>query len=1041
MVTVSYRRRTAGILVATLVATMLAVINSATAVNAAAVLPSGFREQTVLIGLDQPMNIEFAPDGRIFVAEKAGRIKVFDSVADTTPTLFADLSANVHNQNDRGLLGLALHPDFPTQPYVYVLYTYDAPPGQVAPVWNDNCSAVGGANGGRCIVTGRLSRLQASGDAMIGTEQVLLHDWCQQYPSHSIGDLHFGTDGMLYVSAGDGASYGVVDYGQLGVPSNPCADPPGGTMTTPTAQGGALRSQDVRTTGDPAGLDGAILRLDPLTGAAAAGNPAGTSADLNTRRIVAHGLRNPYRFAMRPGSSEVWIGDVGWNTWEEVNRLTSATAAVTNFGWPCFEGTGRQGGYDGANLNLCESLYTAGGQKAPHYTYQHTAKVVTGETCPTGGSSTSGMAFYPNSGGDYPAAYRGAVFFADYTRDCIWAMRPDAPGGVPVAANRLTFVAAAANPVDLAIGPGGDLYYADAGGTVRRIRYFAGNQPPNAVLVAAPTTGISPLTVRFDASSSTDPDPADAGLLRYEWDFTDDGTVDAWTPTATYIYPPGGPYTARLRVLDSLEASDTQTVAIQAGNTPPDPLIDLPASGATFGVGQNISFVGHATDPEQSELPASALRWRLLQYHCYTLDSCHVHTVQEWTGVAGGTFPAPDHEYPSYLELALTATDAGGLSTTTTRRIDPRTVDLTFTSNPPGLQLAVGSTIQTTPFTRTVIQGSDNSVSGVTPQSAGGKPYTFAAWSDGGAQTHNVTAPTTPRTYTATFVPQRLPQAQTAVQSVDSQETAAYNGRGTNVLDGNPATLWHTQYQAADPPPPHDIRLRLDGTYDVTGLSYLPRQDASEGRIARYEVYVSADGVTWGSPVALGSFANVAAEQTVTFPAKTGRYVRLRAMSEVAGRAWTSVAELNVAVAARLPRTAMTVRSADSQETVGSNGQAVNVLDGNPATIWHTEWQAADPPPPHEIQLDLGRTAAVSCVFYQPRPDHSNGRIGDYEVHTSTDGTTWGTAAATGTWIDTPAEQTACFSPRSARYLRIRALTEVAGRPWTSVAELRVAAR
>ena len=134
-------------------------------------------------------------------------------------------------------------------------------------------------------------------------------------------------------------------------------------------------------------------------------------------------------------------------------------------------------------------------------------------------------------------------------------------------------------------------------------------------------------------------------------------------------------------------------------------------------------------------------------------------------------------------------------------------------------------------------------------------------------------------------------------------------------------------------------------------------------------------------------------------------------MSEVAGRAWTSVAELNVAVAARLPRTAMTVRSADSQETVGSNGRAVNVLDGNPATIWHTEWQAADPPPPHEIQLDLGRTAAVSCVFYQPRPDHSNGRIGDYEVHTSTDGTTWGTAAATGTWIDTPPSGTGVLQP------------------------------
>jgi glucose/arabinose dehydrogenase/PKD repeat protein len=1037
---VSYRRTMSAFVAATLIGMSFAVVGSP-APAAAAVLPAGFREQIVLSGLDQPMNIEFAPDGRIFVAEKAGRIKVFESIADPTPTLFADLSATVHNQNDRGLLGLALHPDFPTQPYVYVLYTYDAPPGQVAPVWNDNCAAVGGANGGRCVVTGRLSRLRAAGNVMTGTEEVLLHDWCQQYPSHSIGDLHFGADGMLYVSAGDGASYGVVDYGQLGSPVNPCADPPGGAMTPPTAQGGALRSQDVRTAGDPAGLNGAILRLDPLTGAAAPGNPAGASADPNARRIVAHGLRNPFRFTMRPGTSEAWIGDVGWNTWEEIDRLTSPTAAVTNFGWPCFEGTGRQGGYDGANVDLCEGLYASGGQAPPLYTYPHTDRVVAGETCPTGGSSISGMAFYPSTGGDYPAAYQGAVFFADYTRDCIWAMRPAAPGGVPVAANRLTFAAAAANPVDLAIGPGGDLYYVDAAGTIRRVRYFAGNQPPNAVLAASPTTGTAPLTVSFDARSSTDPDPADAGLLRYEWDFTDDGTVDARTATASHTYPPGGPYTARLRVVDSLDVADTQTVAIQAGNSPPEALIDSPAADSTFAVGETITFAGRATDPDEGTLPASALRWRLLQYHCYTLDSCHIHTVQEWNGVSGASFPAPDHEYPSYLELVLTATDAGGLSATSTRRIDPRTVDLTFTSNPAGLQVAVGSTVQTTPFTRTVIQGSENTVSGVTPQRAGGTDYTFAAWSDAGAQTHVMTAPATPRTYTATFVRQRLFQSQILVRSVDSQETAGQNGRGSNVLDGNPATMWHTQWQAAAPPPPHQIVLDLGAAFDVTGLYYLPRQDNANGRIARYEVSVSTDGTTWGNPVATGAWASSNAEQAATFPAKTGRYLRLRALSEVGGRAWTSVAELNVAVAPRLPRAAYSFRSVDSEETAGQNGRGVNALDGNPATMWHTQWQAAAPPPPHEIQLDLRRTPSVSCVYYLPRQESPNGRIAGYEVYTSMDGVAWGAPATTGTWPNTAAEQSACFEARTARYVRLRALSEVAGRPWTSIAELNVAAR
>src|SRR5262249_10982604 len=238
-----FSRRVTRALVAALVTTGVLVPLTASPA-AAATLPSGFQEQVVFSGLNQPTNIEFSPDGRIFVAEKSGIIKVFDSLADPTPDTFADLSVNVHNQWDRGLLGMALAPNFPTNPWVYVLYTYDAPLGQTAPVWNDVCA---NPNGGDCVVSARLSRLQASGNQMTGTEQVLISDGCQQYPSHSIGDLHFGADGALYVSGGDGASFTFADYGQTGSPVNPCGDPPGGAMNPPTAEGGALRSQDVRT--------------------------------------------------------------------------------------------------------------------------------------------------------------------------------------------------------------------------------------------------------------------------------------------------------------------------------------------------------------------------------------------------------------------------------------------------------------------------------------------------------------------------------------------------------------------------------------------------------------------------------------------------------------------------------------------------------------------------------------------------------------------------------------------------------------------------
>jgi PKD repeat protein/glucose/arabinose dehydrogenase len=719
-------------------------------------LPAGFAEQVAFSGLTEPTELEFAPDGRVFVAEKGGRIKVFDSLADPTATLFADLSANVHNQWDRGLLGMALPADFgPADPWVYVLYAYDAPPGQTAPYYQDNCSSVsGGANGGNCVITARLSKLQAAGNAMTGSEQVLVQDWCQQFPSHSIGDLEFGADGMLNVTGGDGASFNGVDYGQLGSPINPCGDPPGGSMSPPLAAGGALRSQDLRTAGDPVALNGALLRLDPVTGDGAPGNPLIGSSDANARRVVGEGLRNPFRLTMRPGTNEAWISETGWNTWEEVNRYQPVDR-VTNFGWPCYEGSPRQAGYDSADLSICENLYAEGtaAVTAPYVAWNHASTLVTGEPCPTGSSSSTGVAFYPTGGGPYPASYNGAVFFADYSRDCIWAMLPSTPGGLPTPGNIVTFGSAAANPVDLELGPGNELYYVDlGGGTVRRFRYYPGNQPPTAVISAAPTGGPTPLTVSFSAAGSTDPDPADQGRLTYAWDFTSDGSTDSTAASPTFTYATTGSYTAKLTVTDTLGAADTDTVLITPGNSAPTAVIDTPTAGTTWRVGDVITFSGHATDPQQGTLPASALTWQLDILHCATQSSCHRHFLETHSGTASGSFVAPDHQYPSYLELTLTATDADGLTNTVTRRLDPLTVDLTFASKPGGLQLVVYDGVsRTAPFTLTVIQRATMTVSAPTPQNKNKRRYTFLAWSDGGGQTHTVTAPTTPTTVTATY--------------------------------------------------------------------------------------------------------------------------------------------------------------------------------------------------------------------------------------------------------------------------------------------------
>jgi glucose/arabinose dehydrogenase len=733
------------------------VVGSAAEPVAAASLPPGFQEEIVFSGLTQPTALRFSPDGRVFVAEKSGIIKVFDNLSDTTPTVFTDLRTQVHNFWDRGLLDVALAPNFPADPWVYVLYTFDAAIGGTAPRWgsvngtSDGCPTPPGATADGCVVAGRLSRLQASGNVAVGSEQVLVEGWCQQYPSHSIGSLAFGADGALYASGGDGASFNFVDYGQDGAPVNPCGDPPGGeggTMSPPSAEGGALRSQDVRTTGDPVDLNGAILRIDPATGAGLPDNPMASSSDANARRIVGYGLRNPFRVTTRPGTNEVWIGDVGWSEWEEINRLVSPTAApVDNFGWPCYEGDGRQSGYDAANLSVCENLYAEGTAAvvAPYFRYHHNDLVLPSDVCPKGGSSVAGTSFAFSSGGSYPAEYRGALFFADYTRRCIWAI-PTGANGLPDIAKRRTFVAGAAEPVNLQIGPGGDLFYVDLGGSVRRIRYFSQNQPPIAVASANPTSGAAPLAVAFDGTASSDPD---GDALSYAWDLDGDGAFDDGTAaTASFTYTQPATYSATLRVTDPSGASGTSSVTITAGNTPPVPVIDTPVAGTTWKVGDEITFSGHATDAQAGTLAASALTWSLVLQHCPS--TCHEHPLQTFSGTAAGSFVAPDHEYPSHLVLRLTATDPGGLSTTTSVQLDPQTVELTFGSNPAGLSLAVGSTSQPTPFTRTAILGSTLSVSAPSPQASGETAYEYVGWSDGGAQTHNIVANAS-TSYTATY--------------------------------------------------------------------------------------------------------------------------------------------------------------------------------------------------------------------------------------------------------------------------------------------------
>lgn len=310
----------------------------------AQVVPAGFSDQLVVGGWNQAVGVTFGSDGRGYVWEKGGRVWLVENGQPSAQPL-VDISEEVGDWRDLGLLGFAIDPNFASNGYVYLLYAVDFHHARYfgTPQYDPGTNEYFRDSIGRLTrytartADGRRTVDPASRLVLVGETLSTGFPLCHQ--SHGVGTVAFGEDGTLLAGCGDGASYEEVDAG----------GPKNGSSNTALADGiiqqkedvGAYRAQLVDS------LNGKIIRINPTTGDGVPSNPHFDPANPRSAksRMWARGFRNPFRWAVRPGSGSanpsagdpgsIYVGDVGWFQREEIAVIT---AGGQNSGWPVIEG-------------------------------------------------------------------------------------------------------------------------------------------------------------------------------------------------------------------------------------------------------------------------------------------------------------------------------------------------------------------------------------------------------------------------------------------------------------------------------------------------------------------------------------------------------------------------------------------------------------------------------------------------------------------------------------------------------------------------------
>jgi glucose/arabinose dehydrogenase len=776
---------------------ILCLIAAPTAASAAPTFTNpSFESVPLASGLDLPTDVTWAPDGRMFIAEKEGYVRVVEPDGTLLPKPIVDIHDHVLPYGDRGLIGIAAAPiKESTDIRLYLLYDHGSPKGTSTETlatatltWvtvHADDTVIGGANGVNPTETTVLGKVNEPG-TIYGSACASENIDCIPADgfTHSIGTILVDpNDGSLWVGSGDGLNDFEAEEGEKASPLH-------------------IRAQD------PESLAGKILHIhtDGTGFEHSPFCPSDTNLKDNCTKVWGDGFRNPFRFTLRSVSGQTLpvVGDVGEGHWEEVDL---PLARGFNGGWPCYEGNEANSDFTGTP----QCLNPTTPFDAPLFVYTHYNDECTypeaPKPCDTNnepGAAVASAGFY--AGESYPAEFRGKLFVADYVNGWISAVNAADPPptgyssgkGMPLFAQHLGEL------VDVTQAPSGNLVYVTLSvesetarglGTVREIRYAPSGKSP----VAEPTadsscvnSSVGSRKVSFNGDDSYDPD-GDASLS-YHWEFGDGESSSQ--PDPTHLYAADGDYEARLTVTDSQgnSASDFLAIHIHEGQAgQPRASITAPELGEQYLAGTNVKLAGN------DESAGASSQWQVVKYDGSNLVSA-LPPIE--TGDQGdaqfATDASPAHTI--HYELHFVASN-GTCATTVSSDIGPQTGRLNLVAqDEAGDPLAVpltfgGEPPSPAPTQLTVVKNMEANLSAPETFINGGYTYTFSSWSDGNKSASREVQPypdghgEDPQTLTATYTKSDRPP----VASIDSPANGStfvsgqqitVNGSATDPEDG-----------------------------------------------------------------------------------------------------------------------------------------------------------------------------------------------------------------------------------------------------------------